>query len=207
MIKNLVGSILITVTLAFSNLFANVEYDIQDIGILQTHSSQAIAINNQGQILGWYNLDGSKEGKQFFVRNRDGSFYEIQAQRNIPIEWKYLTNNGNVYGIFSRRTNAPISEANVSVLYMWDLHSGVVKLGDLPGVNQPGREIVTINDSGQVLISLLGWISKEGKLYKSPAIWHNGEITHLHGLVGDLGIEAEESSGRSDENLLTLFRK
>ena len=33
MIKNLVGSILITVTLAFSNLFANVEYDIQDIGI------------------------------------------------------------------------------------------------------------------------------------------------------------------------------
>lgn len=59
-----------------------IEYDIQDIGTLQTHSSQAIAINSQGQILGWYNIDGTPAGKRFFVRDPNGSYHGLPSKEN-----------------------------------------------------------------------------------------------------------------------------
>lgn len=193
MIKLFSGSIIAVMCLS-STLFA-LEYEIQDIGTLQTHSSQAIAINNEGQILGWYNLDGTPEGKHFFVRDQDGSFHEIPKEssmvyENIPqnmyhikIDWKYLTGAGVAYGTFS------IPNAN-PVLYMWDQNSGIVKLGQLPGA-----EISAINDVGQVLIKSIQGADSSGKLIHYPIIWQNGKITKLRGLEGDLGTESNESYG------------
>jgi uncharacterized membrane protein len=190
MLKNLVRSIIIPVLLACGNLLADIEYEINDIGTLQTHSSQAIALNNDGQILGWYNIDGSSTGKHFFVRDRDGSFHDLPAKENgvgFDIDWRFLIDDGKAYGTFD-------GNANFAVLYMWDQHNGVVNLGALPG-----KEISAINNAGQVLIqSVLD--NEYGVSIRRPVIWDNGKITKLKGLEGDVGIESEESYGYDMNN-------
>lgn len=182
-----------------SFLAAEIEYEIRDIGTLQTHSSQAIAINNQGQILGLYNIDGSKEGKHFFVRDKDGNFHEIQEDislvyENIPsqfysirIDWRYLTDDGRAFGTFTLPNANP-------VLFVWDQFKGIIKLGNLPG-----KEIMSINNAGQVLIKSVTE-NLDGKSVSRPFIWQNDNITKLNGLEGDLGIESEESYGIAMNN-------
>lgn len=128
-----------------SSFLAAVEYEVQDIGTLQTRESRAITINNQGQILGWYDVDGSANGKHFFVRDREGTFYEVPRKENgtgTEVNWRFLKDDGKVYGTFDGNTG-------FSVLYVWDKNNGLVKLGNLPG-----KDIVTINNSGQVLIRM-----------------------------------------------------
>lgn len=178
-----------------SFLAAEVEYDIQDIDTLHTRASEAVAINNQGQILGWYSIDGTKEGKKYFVRERDGSFYEILEDpsvvyKNISgprpttrIDWRYLTDDRKAYGTLTLTNANPI-------LFMWDRQNGLVNLGNLPG-----KEVTAINNAGQVLIKSVNDTDPYGKSVKYPVIWQNGKITKLRGLEGDLGIESEESYG------------
>lgn len=174
---------------AIAGILAAEEYDIQDIGTLQTHSSEPIAINNQGQILGWYNLDGTTEGKHFFVRERDGSFHEVtrrEYENGCEIKWRYLTSDGKAYGT--------IDGNNFATLYVWDQKNGILKLGNLPG-----KDISAINDAGQVLIHSVQEI-REGRSVIYPVIWKDGSITRLKGLEGDVGIESDESYGLDMNN-------
>lgn len=171
-------------------LSAEIEYEIQDIGTLQTHSSQAIAINNNSQILGWYNIDGTAQGKHFFVRDCDGTFHELPEKipgTGMMINWQYLTDEGKAYGLFD------VNAATIA-LCMWDNHNGVVKLGVLPG-----KEVVAINNAGQVLIKSVAE-TENGKTIRRPIIWFNGQITKLKGLEGNVGIESEESYGLDMNN-------
>ena len=170
---------------AMSSFLAAIEYDIQDIGTLQTRSSQAIALNNKGQILGWFNVDGTNNGKHFFFRNRDGVFYEIPGKEPstaLAINWQFLTDEGKVYGTYEVSTTS-------RTLYLWDQQNGVVKLGVLPG-----KEVVAINNKGEVLIkSVTETIN--GRPITFPITWKNGVVKKLKGLEGNLGIESEETCG------------
>lgn len=174
-----------------------IEYDIHDIGTLQTRSSEAIALNNQGQILGWYNIDDSKEGKHFFVRDREGNFSELPCKESEGgnINWRYLTDNGKAYGFCDGygNDNDDDCHAKFTVLYIWDKDNGSVKIGFLPG-----KEIVTVNNVGQILINVFE--HENGKSIRHPIIWHNGQITKLRGLEGDLGTESSESYGLDMNN-------
>lgn len=166
------------------SLLIGVEYEIHDIGTLQTKSSQVIALNNHGQILGWYNIDGSKEGKYYFVRERNGSFHIISPVVGVDVEWRFLTDEGKVYG-----TNRLYDNTSNAILFLWDRDNGVVNLGYLPG-----RNIVAVNNNDQVLIATVSEI-KDGKIVSFPAIWQNSMVTNLKGLQGSLGLESEQSSG------------
>jgi uncharacterized membrane protein len=187
MFKKICSFILLSFVTFSSFLAGEVEYEIQDIGTLQTHSSKAIAINNQGQILGWYNIDGTAEAKHFFVSDRARNFNEIlSGESGISIDWRYLLDSGVAYGLY-------YPDAYSAILYMWNQHDGVVNLG-----NFPVRSIIAVNDLGQFLISSSDL--EDGKVMIRPAIWQNGQITRLKGLGGDLGIEAEESYGHDINN-------
>src|ERR1700674_5153160 len=195
MLKKLYSSIFLSLIAISSFLSAEIEYDIQDIGTLQTHSSQAIALNNQGQILGWYNIDGSPQGKQYFVRDRDGTFHGIiedpsiaypnipEKFRHIRIDWRYLTDEGVAYGIFTCPSNSVEFYNNTGlkndnpILFMWDHQHGICKLYQLPG-----KGVVAINNSGQVLLESVISYDKSGNQLKNPAIWENGKLTFLYGL-------------------------
>lgn len=185
MLKNLTFA-LCTFLVSMSTLqCAEIKYEIKDIGTLQTHSSEAIAINNSSQVLGWYNVDGSGQGKHYFLRDTNGEFSEIPTKTNdtnLEINWKFLTDDGKAYGIFSLN-NSTIS------LCTWDKRNGYINLGVLPG-----REIVAVNNAGQVLIKSIN-DQENGKTVVRPAIWKDGIVTKLMGLPGELGIESEESYG------------
>ncbi len=175
---------------AISSSLSALNYEIHDIGTLQTHSSQAIALNNEGQILGWYNIDSTANGKHYFLRNQDGVFYEIPAKENgegVEINWRYLTDDGKAYGTYD-------GNINFAVLYVWDQHNGLVKLGNLPG-----KEISAINKAGQVLIKSIV-DAENGRTVIRPVIWQNGNFTKLKGVESPLGIESNESYGLSMNN-------
>jgi uncharacterized membrane protein len=179
--------------LTFAYTISAIEYDIQEIGTLQTRSSRAIAINNQGQILGEYNIDGTEQGRHVFVRARNGTFHEIfedqsiiyenipNTSRDVKIDWRYLTDDGKAYGTLTLQNANPI-------LFMWDQNNGIVKLGTMPG-----REVIAINNKAQVLISFVIDTDNEGKQVVNPVIWENGKTTKLKGLEGDLGIPSGDS--------------
>lgn len=171
-------NLLLACLLMGTSILGAVEYDIQDIGTLQTHMSQAIDMNNAGQILGWYQVDEKAE-KRFFVRERDGSFQEIPSQ----CEWKCLTSSGKVYGF-----------AKDGIAYSWDKRDGVTGLGMLPqGV------IVKVNDLGQILIQSIT-SNEDGKKIIQPVIYKNGSIIKLRRLAGNTGIESEEAYGLDINN-------
>lgn len=169
--------------LSLSSFIGAIEYEIHDIGTLQTPYSQATAINNKGQILGWYYLKTPSE-RHFFVRDPKGSFHEIPgAKDGLPIEWKYLTDDGIAYGIFAKN-----GDSECPILFKWDQQNGIVNLGELPG------GISAINNSGQILIRCIKE-NLNGKTNYYTAIWKDGNLTKLKRLEGDLGIEADSSVG------------
>lgn len=177
-----------------SFLSGEIEYEIHDIGTLQMQSSRAITLNNQGQILGWYSVDGSENGMHFFVRDRDGKFHEVPSKGDAAgpdIDWRYLTNDGKVYGIissshtFDSYTYGTIWYS-LDELYVWDEKNGVVRL------ETPRGSIVAINDLGDVLMGILKDDSE--LLTFHSVIWNNGKITKLHGLVGSEGIPSTRLS-------------
>lgn len=167
----------------FSNLIS-LQYDIQDIGTLQTKKSEPIAINAKGQILGSYVVDGVMKGKYYFLRNRDGKFNQLPVKdycTGREINWLYLNDNGQVFGTFN--------VSNYAVLYMWDKPNGLVNLGNLPT-----QEIMAINNSAQVLIKSIVEV-ENGRSITRPAIWQYGVLKSLRGLESEIGIESQASYG------------
>lgn len=155
-----------------ANIYAE-NYQIRDIGTLQTCSSEPIAINSKCQILGWYKLDIHQVRPQYFLRDEDGVLYDIPSyDENTPIDWKFLINNGKAFGTFKN--------ASQHILFSWDKKNGIIRLANLPnGI------IRAVNNSEQVLFNFYNL--NEGKTLSCPAIWHTGNMSILDGLVGALG--------------------
>lgn len=190
MIKKICFSTIIAFTSITSFLSAKISYEIQDIGTLQTHSSNAISINNQGQILGWYNINSSENEKHFFLRDKEGEFYELPSrtlEEGTSINWRFLTGNGKVYGTFS-------ANQGMIALCEWDLNKGYIELGVMPG-----KDVVNVNNLEQVLIKSIQE-NENGNIITQPVIWQNGQITKLNGLIGDVGIQSQESFGHAINN-------
>lgn len=190
MLKKLFLLLFISLMTISNFVSADTDYQIHDIDTLQTRSSQAIALNNKGQILGWYNIDNSDAGKHFFVRDKDRVFYELLCKEptsGLDINWQFLTDEGKAYGTCD-------VNASTKSLCAWDSKNGIVKLGNLPG-----KEISAINNAGQILIKSVVE-NENGKSIQRPVIWQNGQITKLKGLGIDLGTESEESYGYSINN-------
>lgn len=172
--------LLVSLFYVSGSLSAATEYEIQDIGTLQTYSSRPIALNNQSEILGVYNLDGSKDGELVFLRDKEGLFSELPATVDgVRVSWGHLTDKGVVYGV---KLGPGVT------LFMWDLKNGAVNLGPIPG------EIAAVNNNGQILISYT-FDYVDGERITHPVIWDNGEIIKLKGLEGDAGIPSDEAYG------------
>lgn len=192
MIKNLYLIAVFSLMTISNFLIAEIDYQIQDIGTLQTYTSKAIDLNNNGQILGWYTLDKpdpSGKGKCFFLRETDGSFYLIPPLKENDVDWRFLTDDGKVYG-----TNKLVDNTSNAVLFVWDKYNGILRLDDLPG-----REVIGVNKNGQALISSISE-TIDGINVVFPAVWENGVITKLKGLEGNLGTESEFSCGVAINN-------
>lgn len=199
MIKKLCCSIVFLLLVVSSIVYAEIKYEIQDIGTLQTRQSQAIAINNQGQILGFYCID--TQVLRFFVREKNGEFHEIDEnpllvykdistdQNTNRLMWHFLTDDGKAYG-----TLTFINSNSNPILFSWDRQNGLINLGPMPG-----KEVISVNNLGQVLIKEVA-TSENGQTIQCPAIWETGKIIKLHTLEGNVGGPSLSARGASMNN-------
>lgn len=149
---------------------AQVQYEIVELPTINTYTSAATAINSAGQILGWYNLDGTSHGKTWFLMDSDETTYELPPIHCDPkFTWKFLTDNGDVYGVGA-----------AGILYRWSQEDG------LQCACIPAADIAQVSHSGQVLLNFE--IDQAGGQRQWKAlIWEPGCITGLPGCAGDLG--------------------
>lgn len=167
----------------FYSLLSGESYEVQDIGTLESKSSEAIDLNNKGEILGFYYTNDSTKDKIYFFREESGRMYAIPSEPDINIDWKFLKDDGRIYGTARK------------ALYVWDKISKPKKVADLPN-----GDVVCISNGGEVLLQNLSEFCNGKKIYFS-AIWKKGEkeevITNLYGLGGNMGLAPKESYGLS----------
>lgn len=107
-------------------------YEIIDMGVLGTDESEAIAINEQGQVLGKLKDGGTW---QIFLWDKENGLQIL----DLPSDSKVCLNNcGHIAGSFS------------GGVFLWFPETGIFNLGPFNG------EIVTLNklnDNGQIIVT------------------------------------------------------
>lgn len=134
-----------------SPLFASItSYEIIDIGVLSMDGSRAIAVNDQGQVLG----EIENEGRQsIFLWDKDSGLQILKLPESRDL---HLNNKGQIAGIRSNE------------VFIWDKATGFYNIGTF-GIN---TFIKSFNDKGQLLIAS---DEPEGRIY----LWDRGETKEL----------------------------
>lgn len=145
------------------------QYAVRSLGPLgaATVSSQAVDINEAGQVVGYFTLRTSPLARPF-LWERGGRLVELA---DLPDNGyaRAINNAGQVLV-----ESVPDTPARPSETYLWSRGSGLTALADLPG-GVPLRSPTDINDAGQLTAGTVLW---------SPGI---GPV--------DLGIEAAALDG------------
>jgi probable HAF family extracellular repeat protein len=139
-------------------------YKVVDLGTFGGNGSDALGINNSGQVTGWANV-GSGERHAFLWQ--DG----ILTDLGVP------TGYGYSYGFSINEIGQVIGESDAHG-FLWDAVNGMHDLNEL---TQPPGQLAMglaqgINDNGEVVG--LG-VSSRG--YH----WENGTVTDLNTLIGE----------------------
>lgn len=164
------------VYLLVSTMFLSGEdYTVSDIGTLESKSSEAIDLNNRGEILGTFNVDGSYNNTTYFFREESGRFHTIPSVPNVDIKWKFLTDSSKAYGMANK------------ALYSWESSSLPQKIADLPS-----SDVISINNRGDVLLKEVSEI-RNGKTIYYSAIW-NQSTTPPDNLLVNLEFDPVESN-------------
>lgn len=168
-------------------------YTIQDIGTLESDFSEALCMNENGEILGKYRFEGEEH---IFLWSQSKG---IRTLDDIPFGWvsnspflKKINNNGQILLALWKNSeqlaqmNAvlpdKILEQGTWIYYLWTPQKGLTELSSDKGIVL-GADL---NDNGVVVGSLFDrdWIHM-------PCVWDNGNIIDLETVSGDLGIKSK----------------
>lgn len=154
-----------------------IDYVQVDLPFLQAHSSQPIAINDDGQVLCSYRLAGPHDNKLFVVFGLNGGSHDITLRHDDRmVQWAFLTPAGDVYG-------SAISRSGGTALYRWSLEEGSMQLAVLP----EGARVHAANDEGQVLVNC-PVLDPDGGMNNRVFLWEDGRLRALTSVQGELGI-------------------
>jgi probable HAF family extracellular repeat protein len=139
-----------------------VRTDLHDQYSFPGRSSEALEINDAGQIAGWAYLPGSSDYRGFFLDN--GVVSEIYLAGSRFTNVKDMNESGQVVG----HSFVSASE-NLYHAFLWE-DGDITDLGTLNG----GRssEAIAINDSGQVV----GWSYLPGSDNYHAVLWQNDDM-------------------------------
>lgn len=131
-----------------------VSYEIIDIGIFCADESEAIAINDKGQVLGKLKNEGKWD---VFLWDKDSGLQILDLPECNDLNFN---NNGQIAGIHSNG------------VFIWDESTGFYNVGVFDGYNSIGK----FNDNGQILIISYGRMdSSKPTMY----LWNHGETIEI----------------------------
>jgi probable HAF family extracellular repeat protein len=163
-------------------------YNVTDLGTLGGTSSEAMAINASGQIVGNSTTSGNAESHAFLYSN--GTMTDLGTLGGTGSSASDINNAGQVVGEASTTGNA----AEVGFLYSHGVMTSLASFGGPFGISAFG-----INDSGEISGAINA--GTDGTV-TDPCILSNGVVTDLGTLLPGFGVAEDinnsgEAVGRS----------
>lgn len=184
----LVGSIV-----GFNQAYSDIEWEILDLGTLETEGSEACCVNDKGQICGTYHFLGKKN--YYLWEEGKGTICLDLPEGAVPFR---MNNLGQIIGSY---------EGENKRCFFWDPVQGVIDI-----ISPLGRGIVVtgINDHGQVVgsfqtagknISNWCWRTLDRENAELQAFfWEKGVMTELANLRGELCLKGNISGATAINN-------
>ena len=149
--RQVILGVLVLLALAAKNAWAIVPYVVTDLGAPRTSSSEAIAVNNSGQVV------GENDGGCFLYSN--GTMQEIAALRpsGLPSYPQYvysvcgLNDSGQITGTYSYNNGSGNPPAVCPYIYSNGTVQYVGPTPNIYSVNPTWVVPTGINDSGQII--------------------------------------------------------
>lgn len=176
--KKAASVVIAAILLPFSS-FA-LEYKLIDLGTLEAERSEAVWINENGEVLGKYTLD--KHDYPFIWTEADG-LRTIDLQGDVVL--KQMNNAGQILG-FHRN-----EEERTTTPFLWDPVEGFFEITSESASN---IQVYDLNDSGMVV----GSFFKKG--VQKAFVWDKGELTELPSLFAQFGLPAKKTEALSINN-------
>ncbi len=162
------------------------KYEIVDLGLQESDSSEALAINDRGHVAGVYWFLGNK---QYFIWDEGIGVMLLDLPETATI--KVLNNAGQIAGDYKSQDGACHG-------FFWDACYGLIDIGTLGG-----REttVADMNDLGQLVGSSdTSSNTPSGRSEKHAYLWQCGCMQDLGVLSGDLGLPGNTSMATGINN-------
>lgn len=162
-------------------------YKLVDLGLQESDQSEAVAVNDNGQVAGVYWMFGKK---YYFMwtENEGITLIDLPETANITV----LNNQGQLAGNYKDFDGKDRG-------FIWDPLSGFSDIGTLGG---SFTRVYDMNDLGQIvgesesdIISLV-----DGHPEQHAFKWQYGSMIYLGALTGDLGIPGDRSKATGINN-------
>lgn len=162
-------------------------YKFVDLGFQESDQSEAVAINDNGQVIGSYWIYGTKY--YFMWKEKEGiSLIDLPETAVITV----LNNAGQIAGNYK-------NESGNDRGFIWDPNQGFSDIGTLGG---DFTQLFDMNDLGQIVgvseskkISLV-----DGRKEQKAFLWANNVMIDLGALSGALGLPGDRSLATSINN-------
>ena len=167
--------------------YATPSYRLVDLGLQESDQSEAVAVNDNGQVAGSYWMFGKK---YYFLWEEDNgiTLIDLPEFTNISV----LNNAGQIAGNYK-------DAAGKDRGFIWDLQSGFSDIDTLGG---SFTRVYGMNDLGQIVgeseSSSLSFVDKLNEQH--AFLWQDGSMTDLGAISGDLGVIGDRSKATSINN-------
>ncbi|MFI5343613.1 MAG: hypothetical protein ACHQUC_05260 [Chlamydiales bacterium] len=155
-------------------------YRLVDLGLQESDQSEAVAINDNGQVAGFYWMLGTK---YFFIWDEKAGISLIDLPQSATI--KALNNFGHIAGNYKDSTGNDCG-------FLWDNVYGFYDIGSLGG---GFTQVYDMNDLGQIVgesecakVSVV-----DGQKERHAFLWTWWNMVDLGTLPGDLGLPGDRS--------------
>lgn len=162
-------------------------YKLVDLGLQESDASEAVAINDNGQVIGSYSMFGNK---YYFCWTEQDGITLIDLPDTAVV--RVLNNAGQIAGNYKDLSGKDRG-------FIWDIESGWNDIGTLGG---GFTKIYDMNDLGQIVgeseSSNISFV--DGRPEQHAFLLQDGLMTDLGALSGDLGFLGDRSVATSINN-------
>lgn len=162
-------------------------YKLVDLGLQESDQSEALAVNDYGQIMGDYRILGEKH---YFIWDEKKGIVLIDLPETSTIV--RMNNAGQIAGNYKDASGFDRG-------FIWNRYEGYNDIGSLGG---SVTRVHDMNDLGQIVgestcekISLV-----DGHHEQHAFLWQNGSMIDLGSLSGDLGLPGDKSKATGINN-------